>query len=155
MAKAFNELTANTETEQLSHAEWLALLLDREWIWRYDRKLAARLRFAKLRHQAAPEHVDYRSERGLDRALFMKLIAGDWIDAHDNPAGSGSRDHPTGMKHLLHSSPGNCIATGVAWRLILLTNRIGCCFSHSFPLRPPAHEWRFGGVCVQPVLLAL
>ena len=26
MAKAFNELTANAEAEQLSHAEWLALL---------------------------------------------------------------------------------------------------------------------------------
>lgn len=33
-----------------------------------------------------PEDVDYRSERGLDRALFLKLIAGDWIDAHDNLA---------------------------------------------------------------------
>lgn len=86
MAKAFDELAANTEAEQLSHAEWLALLLDREWSWRYDRKLTTRLRFAKLRHQAAPEDVDYRSDRGLDRALFIKLIAGDWIDAHDNLA---------------------------------------------------------------------
>lgn len=38
----------------------------------------ARLRFANLRHQAAPEDGDYRSERGLDRALFLKLI-----DAHN------------------------------------------------------------------------
>lgn len=86
MAKAFDELAANAEAEQLSHAEWLALLLDREWSWRYDRKLGARLRFAKLRHQATPEDVDYRGDRGLDRALFLKLIAGDWIDAHDNLA---------------------------------------------------------------------
>lgn len=86
MAKAFNELIANSEAEQLNHAEWLGLLIDREWSSRHDRKLAARLRFAKLRHQAAPEDVDYRSERGLDRALFLKLIAGDWIDAHDNLA---------------------------------------------------------------------
>jgi DNA replication protein DnaC len=94
MAKAFAELAANGEVEQLSHAEWLGLLIDREWSARHDRKLAARLRFAKLRHQATPEDVDYRSERGLDRALFLKLIAGDWIDAHDNlaicgPAGVG------------------------------------------------------------------
>jgi DNA replication protein DnaC len=33
-----------------------------------------------------PGDVDHRSERGLDRALFMKLIGGDWIDAHDNLA---------------------------------------------------------------------
>lgn len=86
MARAFDELTANSEAEQLSHVEWLGLLLDREWSWRHDRKLTARLRFAKLRHQAVPEDVDYRSERGLDRALFLKLVAGDWIGAHDNLA---------------------------------------------------------------------
>lgn len=86
MAKAFGELISNGEAEQLSHAEWLGLLLEREWSSRYDRKLAARLRFAKLRHQATPEDVDYRSARGLDRALFMKLLGGDWINAHDNLA---------------------------------------------------------------------
>ncbi|MES0169908.1 ATP-binding protein [Mesorhizobium sp. M0027] len=76
MARAFDELAANAEAEQLSHAEWLGLLLDREWNSRYDRKLAALLRFAKLPHQAAPEDVDYRSERGLDRAMLVKLIGG-------------------------------------------------------------------------------
>jgi DNA replication protein DnaC len=86
MAKAFHELITHGESEQLSHAEWLGLLLEREWSSRHDRKLATRLRFAKLRHHAVPEDVDYRSERGLDRALFMRLIAGDWIDAHDNLA---------------------------------------------------------------------
>lgn len=93
MAKAFAELAANAEAERLTHPEWLALLLDREWSFRHDRKLAARLRFAKLRHQAAPEDIDYRSSRGLDRALFMKLVAGDWIAAHDNLVICG----PTGV----------------------------------------------------------
>lgn len=54
MARAFDELAANAEAERLTHPEWLALLLDREWSFRHDRKLAARLRFAKLRHQATP-----------------------------------------------------------------------------------------------------
>jgi hypothetical protein len=54
-----------------------------------------RLRLAKLRHHAVPEDVDYRSERGLDRALFMKLIAGDWINAHDNLATCDFIGHPT------------------------------------------------------------
>lgn len=93
MARAFGELTANPEAERLSHPEWLALLLDREWSFRHDRRLAARLRFAKLRHQAAPEDVDYRSDRKLDRGLFAKLIAGDWIAAHDNLVICG----PTGV----------------------------------------------------------
>lgn len=93
MARAFGELASNAEAERLTHQEWLALLLDREWSFRHDRKLAARLRFAKLRHQAAPEDVNYRRDRGLDRALFMKLIAGDWIANHDSLVITG----PTGV----------------------------------------------------------
>lgn len=93
MAKAFAELNANPEAPGLGHAEWLALLLDREITARRDKRLAARLRHARLRHNAAIEDVDYRSPRGLDRALFQKLIQGDWIDAHDNLVLSG----PTGV----------------------------------------------------------
>ena len=66
MARAFAELSSNAEADRLTHPEWLGLLLDREWSFRDDRKLAARLRFAKLRHQATPEDVDYRCDRGLD-----------------------------------------------------------------------------------------
>lgn len=94
MAKAFGEIIASAEAATLTHAEWLALLLDREMTYRYDKKLAGRLRYARLRHQATVEDVDYRSPRGLDRALFQKLIVGDWIEAHDNlvlcgPTGTG------------------------------------------------------------------
>jgi DNA replication protein DnaC len=84
MARAFAELQANPQSTALSHAEWLSLLLDREATERYDRRLRARLRFARLRQNAVVEDVDYRAPRGLDRALFQKLAGGQWIDAHDN-----------------------------------------------------------------------
>jgi DNA replication protein DnaC len=51
---------------------------------RRDKRLAARLRYARLRHNAVVEEVDYRAPRGLDRALFHKLAGGEWIEAHDN-----------------------------------------------------------------------
>jgi DNA replication protein DnaC len=94
MARAFAELEANPTSAALSHAEWLGLLLDREITERDERRLRARLRFARLRHQAAVEDVDYRAARGLDRALFQALIAGRWIDEAQNliiegPAGVG------------------------------------------------------------------
>jgi DNA replication protein DnaC len=38
----------------------------------------------RLGHQASVEDIDYRAARGLDRALFQKLTAGGWIDAHEN-----------------------------------------------------------------------
>lgn len=93
MAKAFNEVAVSGDAAALPHLDWLALLLDREMTYRHDRKLTARLRYARLRHQAAVEDVDYRATRGLDRALFQKLAEGRWIDAHDNVILSG----PTGV----------------------------------------------------------
>jgi DNA replication protein DnaC len=86
MAKAFENLSDPAEANALSHAEWLGLLLDRESTFRKEKRLAARLRYAQLRHQACLEDVDYRSPRGLDKALFQKLGAGNWIKAHDNLA---------------------------------------------------------------------
>jgi DNA replication protein DnaC len=86
MAKAFTDLASDDQVKELPHTDWLALLLDREASWRKDKRLTARLRAAKLRHQASVEDVDYSAARGLDRALFQKLSAGGWIDAHDNLA---------------------------------------------------------------------
>lgn len=40
---------------------------------------AAQVKAAKLGHLAAVEDVDYRTPRGLDRAMFMKRAGGDWI----------------------------------------------------------------------------
>ena len=84
MAQAFAELEASGEGATLTHADWLGLLVDREVTHRRDKRLAARLRYARLRHHAVVEDVDYRAPRGLDRALFHKLAGGEWIDAHDN-----------------------------------------------------------------------
>ncbi len=94
MAKAFAELDGDDQTAGLRHAEWLALLLDREAVHRHDKRLATRLSAAKLRHQAAPEDIDYRAPRGLDRRMMEELLKGDWIRAHENlaiigPTGAG------------------------------------------------------------------
>lgn len=94
MAKAFVDIETSGEAAGLGHAEWLALLLEREASLRHDKRLATRLRHAKLRQQACVEDIDYRTPRGLDRALFAKLVEGRWIDEHANllicgPAGVG------------------------------------------------------------------
>src|SRR5690349_10844112 len=75
---------SSDETAALTHADWLGLLVDRELTHRRDKRLAARLRYARLRQQASVEDVDYRAPRGFDRALFHKLTNSEWIDAHDN-----------------------------------------------------------------------
>lgn len=94
MIKACTDIQQSDQAAGLSHLEWLGLLLEREISHRRDKRLAMRLRYAKLRHQACIEDVDYRAPRGLDRAFLLKLIQSGWIDNHDNllicgPAGIG------------------------------------------------------------------
>ena len=43
-----------------------------------------RLKAASLRQSAIVEDIDHKAPRGLDRALFQKLIAGEWIARHQN-----------------------------------------------------------------------
>ena len=104
MAKGFADIEASAEATALTHPEWLALLHDRELSYRRDKRLLARLRYARLRHQASVEDVDYRAARGLDRALFQKLADGDWVEAHENLILCG----PTGVgKSWLASALGH------------------------------------------------
>jgi DNA replication protein DnaC len=85
MADAFIELENQSQAADLAHAEWLALLLDREAANRNTRRFQIRLRSARLRHgQAVIEDVDYRTPRRLDKALFQQLAAGKWIAEHRN-----------------------------------------------------------------------
>jgi DNA replication protein DnaC len=83
MVQAFIELEAQEATRDLSHAEWLALLLDREVVTRDTRRFQIRMRSARLRHsQASIEDVDYRAPRHLDKALFQQLATGRWVAEH-------------------------------------------------------------------------
>jgi DNA replication protein DnaC len=93
MAKAFHDLEAQPEARALPHAEWLALLLDREVTMRRQKRFESRARAARLRHQASIEDVDFRAARGLDRGLFLKLASCDWIRARHGLLITG----PTGV----------------------------------------------------------
>jgi DNA replication protein DnaC len=85
MVAAFAELQAQDASNDLGHAEWLALLLDREAADRTTKRFKTRLRAAKLRHVGASvEDVDYRSPRKLDKALLQQLATSRWIAEHRN-----------------------------------------------------------------------
>lgn len=83
MAEAFAELLAQDSSRSLDPVAWIGLMLDREQARRGTRRFQSRLRAAGLRHSdACMEDVDYRTSRGLDRALFQSLAKPDWIDRH-------------------------------------------------------------------------
>jgi DNA replication protein DnaC len=80
MAEAFADLQIQDAAADLSHAQWLGLLVDREVASRETKRFEARMRSARLRHVGAcPEDVDYRARCGLDKALFQSLLTGRWI----------------------------------------------------------------------------
>jgi DNA replication protein DnaC len=94
MAKGFQDMMANPESRALDHPEWLGLLVEQEATLRQQRRFEARARNAKLRHAATVEDVDFRTARGLDRAMFLRLASCDWIREHrhcliSGPCGAG------------------------------------------------------------------
>ena len=83
MAEAFAELIAEDRSRSLDPVAWIGLMLDREQARRGTRRFQSRLRAANLRHSdACLEDVNWRTSRGLDRALFQSLGSPDWIDRH-------------------------------------------------------------------------
>jgi DNA replication protein DnaC len=93
MAKALREQFQNQKATDLSFEERLGLLIDREMTERENRRLATRLRAAKLRISAAVEDIDFRQPRGLDKSLVMSLSSNKWISEHHNILITG----PTGV----------------------------------------------------------
>ena len=76
MAQALEEQRRQTDASRLDFEERLALLVERQWAWRENRALAARLHYAQLKVAACLEDIDYRHPRGLKRAHIEQLRAG-------------------------------------------------------------------------------
>ena len=84
MAKALEEQRRSPDLDVLSFEERVGLLVDREAAERDTKRLTTRLKFAALRQSACVEDVDLRTPRGIDRAVFARLVGGDWIDRNEN-----------------------------------------------------------------------
>lgn len=95
LAAALEEQLAQPRYHELAFEERVAILVDREWAARENRRLKLRLDKAKLKNRgAAPEDIDYRHPRGLDRAVMRSLETCDWVRRQQNvlvtgPTGSG------------------------------------------------------------------
>jgi DNA replication protein DnaC len=92
MARALAE-QAELDLDHLGFEERLGLLVDRETTERDGRLLAQRLLRAKLKPNTAAEDTDYRHARGLDKMLFQRLLAGQWLHERQNVLLTG----PTGV----------------------------------------------------------
>ena len=104
MAKALREQLQNQKATGLNFEERLGLLVDREMSERENRRLATRLRAAKLRISASVEDIDFRQPRGLDKPLILSLASNQWIAEHHNllvigPTGVGKSYLACALSH--------------------------------------------------------
>ena len=82
MVQALEEQRRQTDITRLEFEERLALLVERQCLWKSNRALATRLHEAQLKIQASIEDIDYRHPRGLKRAQIDQLRVNDWIGQH-------------------------------------------------------------------------
>ena len=93
MATAFQEQLEKPALSSLSFEDRFAMIVDREWSAREDRKLTRRLKAARLKIQATVEDIDYQHQRGLDKSVIRSLSSCQWIKSHQNVIVTG----PTGI----------------------------------------------------------
>ena len=94
MLEAFQEQLNTPEINRLSFDERFALLLEREYLTRENRKLINRLRQAKLKEEACIEDIDYSPDRGLSKTVLTRLAECSFIAKKENvlitgPTGAG------------------------------------------------------------------
>jgi len=107
MAGSLPARLADPSQAGLSHAEFMALVVQDEKTHRDNQRLARLLKNARLRQPAALEDVDYASARGLNRQAILELSNPQWIGAHRNVLISG----PTGIgKSFVACALGNAAA---------------------------------------------
>lgn len=93
MSAALTEQLSLQGIEDLAFEERLGLLVDREITERNNRRLTTRLRHARLKQSACMEDIDYRSPRGLDKSVVLRLADCHWVKERLNVLLTG----PTGV----------------------------------------------------------
>lgn len=104
MADALKEQIAQPEIAGLPFDERFALLVDRQWAFKENKKLDRLLKSAKLKLNACIEDIDYQKARGINKSMISSLAGCEWVMQAQNIIITG----PTGVgKTWLACAMGN------------------------------------------------
>jgi DNA replication protein DnaC len=93
MADGFKQQLLQSDLNELSFEERFGLLVDRQWTWKEDRRMKRLIRNARLKINGCVEDIDFRTPRGIDRSVILRLGNCDWINSAHNVIITG----PTGV----------------------------------------------------------
>ena len=106
MAKLFKDIMGKPQHADLTHDEFVELLVDAEETNRANRRLARLLKNARLKQSACLENIDYKQSRDLHKQIILELANCQWITNHQNLLITG----PTGVgKSFLACAFGNAV----------------------------------------------
>lgn len=104
MAEAFSHQLSQPDLNELGFEDRFAMLVDRQWSFKEDRRMARLLRAARLRDGACIENIDFKTPRSLDKSLVVRLTGEDWIKKNQNviiigPTGVGKTYLASAIAH--------------------------------------------------------
>lgn len=105
MVDGLEAIEQDEAARDLSFEEKLALIVDRQYTWRQNLAFQQRLRRARLRGNACVEDIDYRTQRGIDKATVRGLAQESaWVQRHENlfvtgPTGCGKSYLASALAH--------------------------------------------------------
>lgn len=120
MVESLEDQLKNETAKELLFEERLGILIENELVLRENKRLNTRLKKAELKQGACMQDVDYRSNRNLDKALFMSFENCHWIKNHKNILITGPTG--TGKSYLGESLTHNACMKEVPSKMIKLSH---------------------------------
>ncbi len=84
MAQAYRNLLESAQQQDLHPDELASLLVQAEWEDRQNKKITRLYTSAKFRYRAVVEEIDFTVNRGLDKALMLRLSDMSFIKRKEN-----------------------------------------------------------------------
>ena len=105
MVDGLEAIEQDEAARDLCFEEKLALIVDRQYTWRQNLAFQQRLKRARLKGNACVEDIDYRAQRGIDKATLRALAQESvWVQKHENlfltgPTGCGKSYLASALAH--------------------------------------------------------
>ena len=93
MADAFKDQLQQPNMAELSFEERFGLLVACQWTWKENSRMKRLLSNAKLKINGCVEDIDFKTPRGIDKSVILRLANCEWIKSAQNIIITG----PTGV----------------------------------------------------------